>query len=205
MKASWDEVAKQIRSSAHAYFAKAKLQQGQVATLEFIAERIAKHGVIVADEVGRGKTRIACAVAEAVARCDGRVAVLVPRGLMHQWRSEHKQLSQDRRAMRLTTLHDWVWGEEHDGAVRRKLWLISHGFRYPRVTAQSHDWRVALPSLVHAELHPRLCTDGRTVQGRIAAMAKDGSISPRLCAMAKRIASRISKESEIHRRLEVFG
>jgi superfamily II DNA or RNA helicase len=205
MNASWEGVANLIRTLGQGYFAKGKLQNGQVATLEFIAERIVKHGVIVADEVGRGKTRIACAVAEAVARSGGRVAVLVPRGLMHQWRFEYAELAPGRQPMTLTTLHDWVWGEEHEAAVQRRLWLISHGFRYPRVTAKSYDWRVALPSLVHAELHPRLSSDGRTVQGRVAMMARDGgTLSPHLRAMAKRIAGQIAKGSDLHRRLDAL-
>lgn len=205
MKFSWQEVPAAIRQSASGYVGKGKLQAGQAATLEFIAERIAKHGVIIADEVGRGKTRIACAVAEAVARCSGRVAVVVPRGLMHQWRSEHAELAPKRQAMSLTTLHDWFSGEVPEGAVQRSLWLISHGFRYPRVTAKSQDWRVALPSLVHAELHPRRRRDGRTVEGRIAAIAAGGrGIPPRLRAMARRIAAQIPRGSELHRRLDAL-
>jgi superfamily II DNA or RNA helicase len=205
MTVLWGQVAETIRDSSRSYCAKRTLKDGQVATLEFIAERIANHGVIVADEVGTGKTRIACAVAEAVARCGGRVAVVVPRGLMHQWRREYAELAPARQLMPLTTLQDWLTGEEHEAAVQRRVWLVSHGFRYPRVTAHSHDWRVALPSLVHAELHPRLNSDRRTVEGRIAAMAQDGgSLSSRLRAMAKRIASLIPKESDLHRRLDAL-
>jgi hypothetical protein len=45
-------------------------------------------GVIVADEVGMGKTRVATAVADAVTASGGRMAILIPPGLDYQWRRE---------------------------------------------------------------------------------------------------------------------
>src|SRR4051794_14540566 len=43
-----------------------RLDAGQRASLSWIARRLSKGGVVLADEVGTGKTRIACAVAHAV-------------------------------------------------------------------------------------------------------------------------------------------
>ncbi|MBY4949495.1 type III restriction endonuclease subunit R [Cupriavidus respiraculi] len=64
------------------------LNAGQRAGLLGIADRLQSNGVIIADEVGMGKTRIASAVTSAVVRAGGRVAVLVPPGLGFQWRTE---------------------------------------------------------------------------------------------------------------------
>lgn len=64
------------------------LNQGQCASLHAIADRIASHGMLIADEVGLGKTRIAVALAQAVIACGGRVAVLIPPGLGYQWQAE---------------------------------------------------------------------------------------------------------------------
>ena len=53
--------------------------------LMWIAGHIQESGVVLANEVGTGKTRIACAVVHAVLEAGGRAAVVVPHGLMHQW------------------------------------------------------------------------------------------------------------------------
>jgi ERCC4-related helicase len=52
------------------------LNDGQRASLAAIADRIGVSGVIVADEVGMGKTRIAVFVARAVVQSGGRSAVV---------------------------------------------------------------------------------------------------------------------------------
>jgi primosomal protein N' len=59
----------------------ARLNRGQRASIRAIAERITRNGLIVADEVGMGKTRIAVEVARSVVECSDRVVVLVPPGL----------------------------------------------------------------------------------------------------------------------------
>lgn len=60
------------------------LDDGQRASLTWMAERLPRNGVVLADEVGTGKTRIACAVVHAVLEAGGRAAIVVPHGLMHQ-------------------------------------------------------------------------------------------------------------------------
>lgn len=74
------------------------LDAGQRATLSALLDRLCKKGLpgaIIADEVGMGKTRIAVALACAVIRAGdpkpGRVAVVVPPGLLHQWREEFRR------------------------------------------------------------------------------------------------------------------
>lgn len=57
-----------------------------------MAERLPQSGVVLADEVGTGKTRSACAEVHAVLEAGGRAAVVVPHGLMHQWTAESRKL-----------------------------------------------------------------------------------------------------------------
>ncbi|MGS1015196.1 helicase-related protein [Rhodanobacter sp. UC4450_H17] len=64
----------------------------QHASLRWMAKRLREEpGVLVADEVGLGKTRLAIALAVCVAASGGRVAVLIPPGLAYQWQSEELQ------------------------------------------------------------------------------------------------------------------
>lgn len=65
-----------------------ELNDGQRASLKAIAERLPDNGIIIADEVGMGKTRIATTVTKAVIEAGGRVAILVPPGLGFQWGDE---------------------------------------------------------------------------------------------------------------------
>lgn len=82
-----------------------RLDDGQRASLSWIARRIQEDGVVLADEVGSGKTRIACAVVHAVLEAGGRAAVVVPHGLMHQWTAESRKLRKDSPVPKsLTTL-----------------------------------------------------------------------------------------------------
>ncbi|NMV37877.1 helicase-related protein [Ralstonia insidiosa] len=61
----------------------------QHASLRWMAQRLREEpGVLVADEVGLGKTRLAVALAVCVAASGGRVAVLIPPGLAYQWQDE---------------------------------------------------------------------------------------------------------------------
>ena len=64
------------------------LDEGQCRAVAAIASRISDHGLLLADEVGMGKTRIAVALARCVREAGGRVAVLIPVGLGYQWQKE---------------------------------------------------------------------------------------------------------------------
>jgi hypothetical protein len=141
----------------------------------WMAQRIQQSGVVLADEVGTGKTRIACAVVHAVLEAGGRAAVVVPHGLMHQWIAESRKLRADSRAPKvLTTLAAFI---HSDPVVTNDMfpdcrspewWLISHGFRVPQVRQASYWWRIALPSLVRSHLAPQEeREDGRTTIGKI--------------------------------------
>lgn len=82
----WQDVASHLQELVRGD--EMDLNDGQRASLLAIAERINRNGVIIADEVGMGKTRIAAAVAKCVIAAGGRVAILVPPGLGYQWGDE---------------------------------------------------------------------------------------------------------------------
>jgi hypothetical protein len=90
----WQAVARGLRKHARvqrdmaASGASAYLDAGQCDTLCGIAERIADNGMIIADEVGMGKTRIATTLVRCVVAAGGRVAMVIPPGLGYQWQAE---------------------------------------------------------------------------------------------------------------------
>ena len=87
----WPAVAAALRQMANKDVSAERtwsLNEGQRRSLRAIASRIQKNGVVLADEVGMGKTRIAVALAYAVTSCGGRVAILMPPGLGFQWADE---------------------------------------------------------------------------------------------------------------------
>ena len=76
----WDKVSHDLEQTAKDATNK-RLNEGQRASLHAIAERLPQNGVIIADEVGMGKTRIAVEVAKQVKKAKGRIAILVPAGV----------------------------------------------------------------------------------------------------------------------------
>ena len=82
----WQRVAEHITAIIEA--GEVQLNAGQEASLRCLAGRLPQHGMIIADEVGMGKTRIAAVVARAVRDAGGRVAILIPPGLGYQWQEE---------------------------------------------------------------------------------------------------------------------
>ena len=170
----WGEVAKRLRGFVGDD--SAPLDEGQRASLMWMAERFPKHGVVLADEVGTGKTRIACAVVQAVLDAGGRAAVVVPHGLMHQWQKEARTLSLS-QAKSFSSVRDFIqdaktkrWEEIAPNPNDAEWLLISHGFRAPQVRQGRWpaEWRVALPSYVRAELSPEAARDDRrTYAGKL--------------------------------------
>lgn len=65
-----------------------EIDESQKNAIRKAASMLAEHGVILADEVGLGKTRIALVIMEAVLRAGGTVAAVVPPGLMYQWEGQ---------------------------------------------------------------------------------------------------------------------
>jgi hypothetical protein len=166
-----DEDANKPREEQH-------LDEGQRASLRWMAKRLPKNGVVLADEVGTGKTRIACAVVHAVMEAGGRAAVVVPHGLMHQWIAESRKLRANNPAPKeLTTITEFLrdvssnedsWKDFSPRPDEPEWWLISHGFRAPLVRSNSYVWRAALPAFVQLHLTSRANRqDGRTWIGKL--------------------------------------
>lgn len=124
------------------------LNDGQCASLRGIAARLPKNGVVIADEVGMGKTRIAVALARSVIAAGGRVAILVPPGLGFQWRAELRDGGVAAPDL-LRTLWQYlsVWapeGPEEAPWFEQDVVLLSHAFTHWRLGPGCEPWRWAL-------------------------------------------------------------
>ena len=170
--AGWNAVADALRTRAAAERARdpnaARLNTGQQAALEAIAGRLAggqdnhHRGVIIADEVGMGKTRVAVAVARAVVQERGRVSVAVPPGLQYQWRRELEGDNLKAPPM-VHTLDRARFAPSEDRRAWRTgpLVLVSHVFPNWRIRADATRWAI-LPLLVAQHAKAR---DGRLPRG----------------------------------------
>ena len=97
--AGWAEVARLLnqtsleqqsieRADVDGKGPKSRLNEGQCKSLEVIAHHIVNNGIVLADEVGMGKTRIAAELARCVIASGGRVVIVLPPGLSFQWKEE---------------------------------------------------------------------------------------------------------------------
>ena len=98
------------------------------ASLRAIALRIVKNGVVIADEVGMGKTRIAVEVARCVLKCGGRVAILVPPGLGYQWQAELRDGEINDVPPILRSLYGYllVWHDNQEPWFAKQAVMVSH-------------------------------------------------------------------------------
>lgn len=186
----WSEVLSRLRMLARVDDMQENVcdpfwRSGQDASLAWIADRLQERpGVLVADEVGLGKTRLAIALAVCVASCGGRVAFMVPPGLIAQWREDElgaflKQFDALPSSRRLpwmeavvspgcTELKTYRDLFPRDGgkavfpvSARAPFVFISHRFGVPlRLGGQSRDERWGLPFALKGRIF-----DGRTVSG----------------------------------------
>lgn len=162
---AWDSAVAELR-----HFAGMKplgWKFGQNDGLRWLADRIeeGKPGVLIADEVGLGKTRIAVAAMHAVARAGGRVAVVVPPNLLHQWEAEHLEFltalgadtsddraTRDRRQFRaFLDAFPSNPPTDYPRCMEEPFLLISHGFGLPhQFKPNSHAYSWALPYIVRS-------------------------------------------------------
>jgi hypothetical protein len=171
---------------------------------------------VLADEVGTGKTRIACAVVHAVFEAGGRAAVVVPHGLMHQWAAESRELSVEDPIpipKRLTTFTEFLresteaaWKDCSPQPDQPEWWLISHGFRAPLIRSNSQPWRAALPALVKLHLASRAeREDGRTQLGKLQSDIDNTSPSWRdwngMVRIARDVAPRIRGRRDLRKKI----
>jgi superfamily II DNA or RNA helicase len=142
-----------------------RLNPGQRASLRAIADRIANNGVLIADEVGMGKTRIAVELARCVRDSGGRVALLVPPGLGYQWLAElhDGELRDVLPILRSLDAYLAAWNQAE--TEKQRPWfqepvvLVSHAFTNWRLSDRAKNWRWALLPELYARW--REATRGR--------------------------------------------
>lgn len=138
----WDSVAGRLRTHAAG---PGPLNDGQRAALRAISDRLPGNGVLIADEVGMGKTRIATSLARVVTEAGGRVAVLIPPGLGFQWQREFRAVGQLSVPSVLRSY--WAYLEAWRDGLNAKPWfrepivLASHGFMNWRLGISRLQWR----------------------------------------------------------------
>lgn len=220
MSFSWARAATALQKFVAEDAAKSREEQhlddGQRASLAWMAERLPQSGLVLADEVGTGKTRIACAVVHAVLDAGGRAAVVVPHGLMHQWIAESRKLRASALDPKeLTTFTEFLRGASATDASWREIgprpdqpewWLISHGFRAPLVRSNSYWWRASLPALVELNLAARAeREDARTRNGKLHQMMESARVSwwgwNGMARIARDIVPRIRGRRDIRKRI----
>ena len=141
----WEEVAKSLLQCKPDH----QLNAGQVDSLHRLAQQLPHNGMVLADEVGMGKTRIAAALVRSVVAAGGRVAILVPPGLGYQWGSELNDFGV-KAAPVLRSLWSFFGAWKEDIEANTKPWfnedvvLLSHSMANWRLGAETHTWRVAL-------------------------------------------------------------
>ncbi|WP_210251165.1 helicase [Bosea sp. F3-2] len=124
------------------------LDTGQRASLAELARRIraGQRAVLLADEVGMGKTRIAIALIEAVRQAGGRSAIIVPAGLGAQWQAELRLFNPDNATLLPLRSYDGFIGgfldvDDAEGSNRRKRshkkWLMD---RRQQRELPEHGW-----------------------------------------------------------------
>lgn len=134
----------------------AHLNKGQRASVLALAERIGEHGIVLADEVGMGKTRIAVELIGAVNEAGGRAAIIAPPGLGYQWQDELKRGGVSVSGMLRGLLGYFeAWGAAE--ASEQTPWfevptvLLSHAFANWRLGEGTRRWRRELVPEVFAQ------------------------------------------------------
>lgn len=135
-----------------------RLNAGQRASLLALAKRIPKNGVIITDEVGMGKTRIAVELARSVVESGGRVAVLVPPGLGYQWQAELHDGGVDTPPI-LRSLRAYLSAWEVEGQqpwFEKNVVVVSHGFINWSLKSNTQRWRWVLLPEVYAHWRKKI-------------------------------------------------
>jgi len=147
----WIKVGEELRTLA--IDRTIELNVGQAASLRELAKRLPNNGVIIADEVGMGKTRIAAAVAKSVIAVGGRVAILVPPGLGYQWSDELRNARVDAPPI-LRSLWQYLqaWETEENSSLwfNKSALVVSHSFTNWRLGERTAPWRWSLLPEIYA-------------------------------------------------------
>ena len=147
----WNRVADHLLSLTDSRVI--QLNDGQAASLRELAKRLPNNGVIIADEVGMGKTRIAAAVARAVIAAGGRVAILVPPGLGYQWSDELQTAGVNAPPILRSLwqyLQAWETKDKDAPWFMESALVVSHAFTNWRLGENTVPWRWALLPATYA-------------------------------------------------------
>ncbi len=147
----WNKVGEKLRTLADDRTI--ELNGGQAASLRELAKRLPNNGVIIADEVGMGKTRIAAAVARSVIAVGGRVAILVPPGLGYQWSDELRNARVDAPPILRSLwqyLQAWETEEKSSPWFNESALVVSHSFTNWRLGERTAPWRWSLLPEIYA-------------------------------------------------------
>lgn len=149
----WVAVGENLRHQASE--AGSWLNEGQCASLSAIADRLPDNGIILADEVGMGKTRIAVSLIRAVTAAGGRVALLVPPGLGFQWQDEFNRGGIQGTPSILRSLWGYLEAWADEGALNpwfdHSIVTLSHAFANWRLSESSQTWRWEMLPLLYAQ------------------------------------------------------
>jgi hypothetical protein len=164
----WEAVVRALETLADSQgTANWPLNGGQCASLRGISARLPANGVVIADEVGMGKTRIAVALARSVVAARGRVAILVPPGLGFQWRNELRDGGVEAPDL-LRSLWQYLSVWAPDGPAKtpwfeQDVVLLSHAFTNWRLSEGCNPWRWAVLPTLYARW--RKVSEGRFPRG----------------------------------------
>lgn len=150
----WEEVSVRLKKyvedqESQNNESECRLNSGQLASLIAIADRIKKNGIVIADEVGMGKTRITVELVRSVIESGGRVAILVPPGLGFQWQAELRD-GKVEAPLILRSLWQYLAAWEFKNKEEQHPWfnknvvMISHAFTNWRLGEKTDPWRWAL-------------------------------------------------------------
>lgn len=164
--AGWGSVAANISGpQGSPLFPQGYLDASQIDALKALATSLRNHGVVLADEVGMGKTRIAVALALAVKRSGGRVALVVPPVVAPQWRDEITKAGESSKDI-LRSFDGLMHEYETDGTARMDdaLVILSHRFGDLRAQTSGKRWRADLLKLIVRDVDRKIRSGCRLAQ-----------------------------------------
>lgn len=210
--ASSDDLWRRVAVRLDGWSAKKGLfKYGQDDSLRWVARRLPENGVILADEVGLGKTRIALMTLFATMEEGGTAAVVVPPGLMYQWKKEADDtvrslmdagcVTKEFRAPPMLRTYHSLFSHASGNSMpyplangsERRWCLISHAFDMYNRIRKVNSWAqgLELPYLVKArreQLHGRhLVVQFLKRRGLIDVLGQD---DPDLYLLAEALAGR---------------
>jgi hypothetical protein len=154
---NWTEVSAHLENQVaqlaaqEAAGAGVRLNAGQRATLHVFGTQLPRNGMVLADEVGMGKTRIAVHLIDSVVRSGGRVAVLIPSGLGYQWQRELRGGGLETEHV-LRGIVSYMDGWAPYGPLpwnQRSVVVLSHAFSNWKIQENGYAARwILLPALV---------------------------------------------------------